>query len=87
MKYGIDIFDEWHNVPDDLKEIAVFDDLEEAKKWGIDHTNKNDPIYHGFYIYKTISDKIIYHHVDSRILEKDDPIESRFELLDFREEE
>ena len=79
-KYGIDIVDEWLNVPDGLKGIRYFDNLDEAIKWGENYTHMDDPIAHAFFIFETDGEKVIY----CSISEKNRPIKNRFEILDIR---
>ena len=88
MKYGIDIYNEWHDVPDSSKGIRYFDNIEEAIKWGEDHTWEDDGIYYGFYIFEVSSDKIIYQKGSNNTLfkEGDGPINSRFDILDIRKQ-
>lgn len=77
-KYGIDIFDEWGNVPEVGKGLRYFDNLSDALEWGENHTYEDDPIMYGFMIFESIDDKVIYHS----FLKNSYPIESRFEILD-----
>ncbi len=85
MKYGIDIYNEWYNVPDALKGIKYFDDISQAIKWGEEHTWEDDPIHCGFYIFETSGvEKIVYQKGSKKPLFKEEPIKSRFEILDLR---
>lgn len=84
MKYGIDIYNEWHNVPNALKGVKFFNNIEEAIKWGNTNTHENDGVWYGFYIFKTISDKIVYQQSGTKDLsiKNNEPINTRFEILD-----
>ena len=82
MRYGIDIVDEWMNVPNYSQGVKFFDSIAEAKKWGERNTDPDDPINCGFLIFKVGSDKVIYHSLLKNSYPIDSPIESRFDILD-----
>lgn len=80
-KYGIDIVNEWGNVPDKGKGIRYFDDISEAMKWGDKYTDEDDPVACGFMIFESDIDEVIYHS----FFKESYSINSRFEILDFEE--
>ena len=77
-RYGIDIVNEWGNVPDELKGVRYFNNYLTAIKWGENHTHEDNPISSGFMIFESKIDEVIYHS----FLKDSYSIESRFEILD-----